>query len=232
MLRLLEHYVSPQGEGPRVGIMSQFVRFAGCNLRCPLWPCDTPYAIEPAQFKDEQEYVTVPELINRIEVLASSTGANNIVFTGGEPLLQPQQDLVHVLVALTEEMPKLSFEIFSNGTLPIDERLPMLANFVMDWKLPGSGENPDNEQRIKNLDLISETRHSVKFTIRNQADLEMASGIWCSHLWNRDIQVFAGPVWNTMAPVHIVEFIKKRCLPWRLNIQVHNYVFGAQRRGI
>src|SRR3954453_605533 len=92
-LRLLEPYPSTQGEGPNVGKLTQFVRFAGCNLKCPGWPCDTPFSIDPAQYRNEMQLVTARTLARSVFAEFTATGAENICLTGGEPTLQPQGEL-------------------------------------------------------------------------------------------------------------------------------------------
>jgi 7-carboxy-7-deazaguanine synthase len=233
MLRLLEHYVSTQGEGPNVGKLTQFVRFAGCNLRCPGWPCDTPYAIEPRLYTKEQQSIAPGRLAAKIRDLYVTTGATNICFTGGEPLIQPQDDIVKVINWLDESFGFFRFEMFTNGTRQIDTFLADGCNFVMDWKLPGSGEDPDDQTRINNLGIIDTANNSVKFTIACDEDLAMASGIWAQYLMESPLQVFAGAVWKKYSDEKIVDYIKGHRLPWRLNVQVHNYIFGGPTvRGI
>ena len=43
---LVEIFSSFQGEGPHVGQSTLFVRFGGCDLRCP-W-CDSPHTWQPS----------------------------------------------------------------------------------------------------------------------------------------------------------------------------------------
>ena len=50
-----------QGEGRRVGVVSIFVRLAGCDLRCQ-W-CDTTYALNG----EKSESLTLEEIIDRVE---------------------------------------------------------------------------------------------------------------------------------------------------------------------
>lgn len=228
MLRLLEHYTSTQGEGPNVGILTQFIRFAGCNLKCPGWPCDTPYSIDPKIYRKEQRLISPRELYQLIKEEYVKTGTRNLCFTGGEPLLQPRGELE---ILLNQLVSGFKCEVFTNGTQPISENLAELAYIVVDWKLPGSGEDSLNPTRIENLDIISD-EDSIKFVIKEQQDLVAAHELWTTYLEEHGAQVFVGPAWNTMAASHIVEYVKKHRLPWRLNIQVHNYVYGAQVRGI
>jgi 7-carboxy-7-deazaguanine synthase len=232
MLRQLEHYTAPQGEGPKVGIMSQFVRFAGCNLKCPGWPCDTPHAIKPELFTKETRVRLWTEVSRDILRTCLNTGAENIVFTGGEPLLQNQTELVNIVDDLLESQPGIQFEIFTNGTRPIDERLINWCTFVMDWKLPGSGEDPNNPKRLENLKKLDGSQNSVKFVVANVDDLLMAQRLFFDHMSESALEVYVGAAWGKIDNEVIVNFVRDHHLPWRLNVQVHNYLFGAHRRFI
>jgi 7-carboxy-7-deazaguanine synthase len=229
-LRLLEHYTSTQGEGPNVGKLTQFVRFAGCNLKCPGWPCDTPFSIEPQLYRNEMQLVTARALAAKVFAELEATGAENVCLTGGEPTLQPQGELYIFLSDLIQRG-LTSFELFTNGTRPFDPAFADLVQIVMDWKLGGSGEDPFNEGRIENLKFL-EVGDSIKFVIATQTDLSQAHTLWQQYI--RDvlpIETFVGAAWGKMAPSHIVEYIKDNQLPWRLNVQVHNYIYGAHVRG-
>src|ERR1700742_890100 len=92
-MRLLEHYTSVQGEGPRTGRPTQFVTVAGCNLKCPFWPCDTPEAIDPKLYREEQQTVTPDDIIASVEEYAGNDGSFNVCITGGEPMLQPNDEM-------------------------------------------------------------------------------------------------------------------------------------------
>lgn len=230
MLRLLEHYTSTQGEGPQVGVMSQFVRFAGCNLRCPLWPCDSQFAIDPKLFEHNYISVTPQELADRIRRERDRAGAHNIVFTGGEPFLQKKADLLQTMIELDHE--GFTFEAFTNGTLPFDEDMLNLGlQPVMDWKLPGSGEGAYSPTRVVNVGLmIGYSQGVVKFTIADRNDYETAIKIWQDYIGDK-LPVYAGPVWSKLEAKQLVEWIKQNRLPWTLNVQIHNYVYGAHTRG-
>ena len=112
-MKLLELYTSVQGEGPNVGLPTTFVRFAGCNLRCPGWPCDTPYSIFPEQWKEEFKEVTPADLYLYIK----HEVPHHICITGGEPFLQPHAELAELIANLTDSA--YTIDIFTNGTLPL-----------------------------------------------------------------------------------------------------------------
>lgn len=75
-LRIVERFVSLQGEGLLAGVPSSFVRVSGCNLRCE-W-CDTP----ASSWAPSGERVAIDEL-----VAWCAEGPHHVVLTGGEPLL-------------------------------------------------------------------------------------------------------------------------------------------------
>jgi len=70
---LVEVFESLQGEGRNTGRPCVFVRFAGCNLKCP-W-CDTDVAM---RFE-----LSLYELVKEI----STFRAKSVILTGGEPTL-------------------------------------------------------------------------------------------------------------------------------------------------
>ena len=118
MLRTVEIYHSYQGEGPQTGKPTTFVRFAGCNLKCPAWPCDTQHAIDPKLFRDKQTFwKDTPSLIDEI----LSFKCENVCLTGGEVFLQPQVELTHLVMHLKGE--GAFVECFTHGTLVIKDQL-------------------------------------------------------------------------------------------------------------
>lgn len=79
--RVNEVFYSLQGEGARAGTPNVFVRLAGCDLACAF--CDT-------EFESYRE-LRGDQVLEEVESLAQQCG---VIFTGGEPTLQLQPDLV------------------------------------------------------------------------------------------------------------------------------------------
>ena len=86
ILKITEIFPSVQGEGLRQGEPTLFVRFSGCNLKCPF--CDTKYA-----WKEGKNYST-GQVMEKIKKLNCRFPAQWICLTGGEPLLQDVAELV------------------------------------------------------------------------------------------------------------------------------------------
>jgi 7-carboxy-7-deazaguanine synthase len=232
-VRLLELYVSTQGEGPRVGLPTVFTRFAGCNLRCAGWPCDSPYAIFPDQYRKEMSIVSPAELANRIHEL----GVKNVCLTGGEPFLQKTSDLEELCNALWAN--GHTVECFSNGTLKYPDWAIRKLLFIMDWKLPGSHEDPFNETRVNNLERMKaypNSKQAVKFVVKHWEDFQQAVELYCAYLDNTPIETFVGRVWSddpkALTDAQLVQWVLDAGLNWRLNVQVHNHIWNRTQRGI
>ena len=230
-MRVSEVYLSVQGEGPNVGTPTVFVRFGGCNLRCPLWPCDTPYAIFP-EYRKEWLVQDVDTIYHRILEVAKTCVSFNVCFTGGEPFLQKHDDLYALYSHLETNWRIGHIEAFSNGALEYPDWLQKTdLEVVMDWKLPGSGEGEFSQTRLDNIhQRLRMNQLALKFTIADRHDYDVAKEYWGA--WGHGYQTFAGIVWGKMSNQELVEWILEDGLPWRLNVQVHNHVWDRSMRGI
>lgn len=101
-MRINEIFYSLQGEGHFTGVPSIFIRFAGCNLKCPF--CDTRH--EP------YEEMSMQDIIDRIKGFAG----RHVVFTGGEPSLQLTADICRQLKDLGYDI-----QVETNGTHELPE---------------------------------------------------------------------------------------------------------------
>ena len=99
--RINEIFYSLQGEGRHTGRAAVFVRFSGCNLKCPF--CDT-------DFKAYRE-LTVDDIIAAV---SEWRACGFVVLTGGEPSLQVDESLIE---ALHHEGFYIAIE--TNGTCPL-----------------------------------------------------------------------------------------------------------------
>jgi len=119
-----EIFVSIQGEGSVIGEPSNFVRLAGCHLRC-VW-CDTKYS----WFRWESKRMSVEDITNSLD-----KRVKNVTITGGEPLLY---DLTPLAKALKEEGFRIIVE--TSGTIRPSQELRRLVDvFSVSPKLSNSG---------------------------------------------------------------------------------------------
>jgi len=227
-MRLLELYTTVQGEGPNVGKPTTFVRFAGCNMRCPGWPCDTPYSIEPSIWRHEFEEVSSEGIAERV----ASLNPKHVCLTGGEPLLQNKQELFTLVEHLLDA--EYTIDVFTNGSIPFINHLPLgdpALTIVMDWKLEGSGEaNHFLANRSMNRKLLTEV-DAVKFVVKDEADL-MEGRSWMQTWGQTAHRVYFSPAWDLIEPAQIVGFIDKYNLDAWLNLQTHKYIWEPTARRI
>ena len=155
MIYLVEHFFSIQGEGRYCGVPSIFLRFGGCNLRCPgfgeTWQkgkrvlgCDTVRAVYTQLFKEEWQTIGSADAIDAI--VASYTKdlpyRPDVVITGGEPMLYADDP---IFAEALEGMVKagLRVTVETNATIAPDfDRFPVYQELVyaMAVKLSNSGE--------------------------------------------------------------------------------------------
>ena len=107
MYRVNEIFYTLQGEGAHSGIPAVFIRFSGCNLRCP-W-CDTEFTAHTDMTANE----IVATALSLYE--ADTQGRRKMcVLTGGEPSLQVDEPLINALHAAG-----FYICIETNGTRPL-----------------------------------------------------------------------------------------------------------------
>lgn len=100
MFPVVEIFTSIQGEGCNLGKAANFIRFAGCNLKCP-W-CDTKWD-EP-----KEGILSTGDIIDRLDQRVGL-----VVLTGGEPLIQHGlEELIDMLSVMWD------VAIETNGTQP------------------------------------------------------------------------------------------------------------------
>lgn len=108
MKRINEIFYSLQGEGRNAGRAATFIRFSGCNLRCPF--CDTDHS-SYREMTDEQ-------ILEEVKKYPS----NLVVLTGGEPTLYVDDNLIDKLHTLGKEV-----AIETNGTRPINSKIDFVT---------------------------------------------------------------------------------------------------------
>ena len=91
MYRVNEIFYTLQGEGAHSGIPAVFVRFSGCNLRCP-W-CDTEFT--------DYTLMTAEQIVAEMTSLYDTPNERRkmCVLTGGEPALHVDVPLLNALHA-------------------------------------------------------------------------------------------------------------------------------------
>lgn len=162
-------FQSIQGEGYWTGLPALFIRLHGCNLKCP-W-CDTKETW--AGNAGEGHVHTTRQVADVI----NDTVVPNIVFTGGEPLIQVDA-IKHIrkLTGLSHH-----FHVETNGTLPVPLNI---FRWVTVSPKPPDYIIPSSFQELKFvvtgedvLEVVLEFRNKYPITpisiqpVSNQADM-------------------------------------------------------------
>jgi 7-carboxy-7-deazaguanine synthase len=230
-VRLSEVYTSVQGEGPNTGDPTTFVRFGGCNLRCPGWGfgklpdgtevpgCDTVFAVYP-EWRKTWEGQTSQEVFAKVP-----PSPKRICLTGGEPLIQPKKEMENLVDLLIRSGHVI--DIFTNGTqlLP-DWARETEVTVCMDWKLPGAGEVEGESFLRENLERV-QFKDMIKFVVKDRADFEVA--LERARQVNT-AQIWFGPVWRVMDPGILAGWIANEFPEGNLNIQTHKYIWDPDER--
>lgn len=148
MRKINEIFYSLQGEGAQTGVPVVFVRFSGCNLKCPF--CDTSH--ESGTNMDDEEILS--------EILKYP--AEWVVLTGGEPSLWIDEGFIDLLHLAGRKV-----AIETNGTNPVPESIDWIT-WSPKWGMAKGGERVGlkraDEIKVVNIgqDLEQYFRHNVE----------------------------------------------------------------------
>ena len=197
--RVKEMFWSIQGEGWNVGIPSIFVRFSGCNqwtglekdrasgsADCARW-CDTDF--HGGDWIDHDALVS--------EIAARREEARLVVFTGGEPALQINLELLSDVAGLG-----LRCAIETNGTVALPQ-----GDYWITMS-PKGGKHPLCVTSGNELKLVYPQRGV------QPADVEH---LQFSHFY---LQPRDNSAENTDA---CLDYIRRHPM-WRLSVQTHKYI--------
>ncbi len=191
-LTIVEQFDSICGEGTEIGLKAHFVRLAGCSLRCPGWPCDTPYSWDAAKFKGEWQTVSVSQLANALAPYP------RIFITGGEPLLQTEalEDLLIMYKSEPPPTPPREVILQTNGTLkPTEALLAYCDRVSVDFKTPSSKEKSSEEAIALILKdrKVARATVQIKFLLVDEEDyaFSQAAARWAYEI-NPDADIVLG----------------------------------------
>lgn len=220
-MKVVEIFLSIEGEGKRAGLPAVFIRLAGCNLACSY--CDTRYACDNPEYQE----MTVPQIVDKV----AAYGCPRVTITGGEPLIH--EGIKELIDALCNSLFDVNIE--TNGsvlTYPfrVDEDQIEYENlfFTIDYKCPTSGMESTMKQ--ENFMYASE-EDVVKFVVGSREDLEKALVVIQESV--TATQVYFSPVFGKIEPKEIVEFmLEKKLFDAAIQIQMHKVIWPPEMRGV
>ncbi len=175
-----EIFYSLQGEGYFTGTAAVFLRLSGCNRRCAF--CDTDHSAHTM--------MSAREIAAKVQCYES----RHIVITGGEPLLQLDNQLIDTL-----HQAGFFIAVETNGSLPV-------GDLNIDWVTCSPKEPPLAIERIDELKIVY-----------LQQDVER---IKCSLPQTQHLFLQPCSCSNT---AETVDYIKAHP-HWRLSLQMHKLI--------
>ena len=221
MMKVVEIFLSIEGEGERAGLPAVFIRLAGCNMNCSY--CDTRYACD----KPEYTEMSIKQILETVK----SFGCERVTLTGGEPLIHGG---VHQLI---DALCKNDFEVNveTNGSVYVypfrvseDGGLYENLFFTIDYKCPSS----EMEYKMVESNFIYTSKDDVvKFVVGSKEDMEKALEV--IRKWVIDTPIYFSPVFGKIEPKEIVEFIlENKAFNVSVSIQMHKVIWEPERRGV
>ncbi|MEG4335237.1 7-carboxy-7-deazaguanine synthase QueE [Microcoleus sp. AT9_A2] len=190
-----------QGEGYWTGTLVDFIRLAGCPVRCP-W-CDTGY---------ENGGKGLPSVPQSIAQLLAQLQSPRVVITGGEPFIH--RDLPELVEALLEADKQVSIE--TSGAYWQD--VSPQAWITLSPKEHVNPKYPVQElfwTRANEIKLVVSTGEEVAFYHKHLAS-------------NVNIPIFLQPEWNSKnLSIPIILELLKQNPSYRLSLQTHKFI-GVQ----
>ena len=211
MYKVNEIFYTLQGEGAHMGIPAVFVRFSGCNLRCP-W-CDTEFT--------ESKPMSTEDIIAEIQALYDTPNDRRkmVVLTGGEPSLQVDKPLIDALHAAG-----FYICIETNGTRALPEGIDWITCSPKVESLQSSAISHQAPLALKRV-------NEVKVVFTGTYDPEVWRGQLEAEHWMLQPLRYTGE-WLMMSGIDEWEDDRNDNLPetvryilshpfWRLSVQIH-----------
>ena len=215
-LPIVERFVTISGEAPTMGQPMYLVRFSGCNLSCRY--CDTPYRNEI------NEVLTPAQLCDDIKRVVNDYPDIIVLFTGGEPLLEPRGTIVS---DIAKWLPNVQFYVETNGSVDIDETAPNNLHYVLDWKTPSAGGG--ETFCIDNLRRMRADHDVIKF-VTDENDLSyIKDKLDIIHSQNDAIRVYLSPQTGRIELTKLADFILTNKLNVAISVQLHKIIWGEKR---
>jgi len=187
-----------QGEGYWVGTPVDFIRLAGCPVRCP-W-CDTGYG---------DGGMNLPRKVRSFDSLIAELRSPRVVISGGEPLIYAQLPRLIQTIEATGR----TVAIETSGSFWQD-----IPNSVWVTLSPKHHVSPNYPV----IPLIWKRANEIKLVIETGLELEF----YAEYLeLNDQIPVFLQPEWNQRdRTLPLVLELLKKFPHYRLSVQIHKWL--------
>ena len=144
--------------------------------------------------------------------------------TGGEPLAQP------AALPLISKLCNEGFEVLIETSGAIDiTSVDSRAQIIMDIKCPSS--EMEDRMRWENLQHIT-SKDQIKFVISNRRDYDWAVDIVKRHHLTDRCPVLFSPAFGSQDLRPMAEWILEDRMQFRLQVQLHKFIWDPEARGV
>lgn len=187
-----------QGEGYWTGILVDFIRLAGCPVRCS-W-CDTGYA---------DGGVGLPHVLRSIDELLAELKSPRVVISGGEPFIH--RNLPELVQALLEAGKQVSIETSGSYWHDISQEV---------WITLSPKQHISPNYPVKKS--FWSRANEIKLVISTGQELEL----YAKHLTSSlNIPIYLQPEWNNRSrAIPIILELLKQNPSYRLSLQTHKFI--------
>jgi 7-carboxy-7-deazaguanine synthase len=100
---------------------------------------------------------------------------------------------------------------------------------LLDIKTPGSGMW--EEMDLTNLEYLKRT-DEVKFVIVDKSDYDWSKKFIEKYHLDARCRVLLSPAFGKLEPSELSRWMIEDRIPARLNLQMHKYIFGPDKKGV
>ena len=193
-LPLMESFYTIQGEGYFSGIPSYFLRIGGCDVGCH-W-CD----VKESWDAELHPLTKIEDILNGL----NHNICDNLVITGGEPLMYNLEPLTNLL-----KVNKFKINLETSGAYPLTG--------TFDWICLSPKKNTDV------IDNFYADCNELKVIIQNNHDFKWAE--IQSNKLKRGCFMYLQPEWSKSKIIlpRIIDYVKSNT-KWKISLQTQKYM--------
>ena len=193
-LPLMEHFYTIQGEGYNTGKPAYFLRLGGCDVGC-VW-CD----VKESWDASVHPQIDLNEMLNFVQ----KNNAENVVITGGEPLLYDLTDLTQLL-----KKNSIKTWIETSGAYALTGQWDWVCLSPKKFKKPVN----DIYRYTNELKIIVYHKSDFDWALEHAAKVNEACKLYLQPEWSKE---------KEMIPL-IIDFVKVNPR-WTISLQTHKYL--------